>query len=66
MEPPVIVDVPWTAARVGLPESTIRYWIHTQTELGTAFAKIGRRRLARRADVEKWLDAQFEALDGVA
>lgn len=48
------------AAHINRTVRTVRYWIATGTELGPLSAKIGRRRMFRRADVEQWLAKQFE------
>ena len=37
---------------------TLRYWRHIGT--GPASAKLGRRVVYRRADVEAWIEQQFE------
>ena len=37
---------------------TLRYWRHVGT--GPASAKLGRRVVYRRADVEAWIEQQFE------
>lgn len=42
-----------------IPTSTLRYYRHKGT--GPRFAKMGGRLMARREDVEKWIDAMFEA-----
>jgi len=42
--------------------ATIRWWIHEQSEVGPLFAKMGRRRMARRADIEAWVAKQFAAV----
>ncbi|OBI53484.1 hypothetical protein A5707_11335 [Mycobacterium kyorinense] len=48
------------AAETGRPLATIRYWVATGTELGPLSRRIGRRRVWRRADIERWLADQFE------
>lgn len=40
------------------PISTVRYW--RATKQGPRFARIGRRVMARRIDVEAFVDRQFE------
>jgi len=45
----------WT----GVPENTLRFWRATGT--GPRSAKLGRRVVYREADVQAWIDAQFEA-----
>jgi len=39
------------------PLNTVRYW--RAQGRGPKFARIGRRVLARRSDVEAWIEAQF-------
>jgi hypothetical protein len=39
------------------PESTLAYWRHRGE--GPPYAKVGRRVLYRRLDVEAWLSGQF-------
>lgn len=41
------------------PVETVRYWRHVSR--GPRSFKVGRRVLYRRADVERWLDEQYEA-----
>lgn len=49
-----------TTGEVGLllrvPESTVRYW--RQVKYGPRYAKVGRRVLYSRADVERWWERQ--------
>lgn len=45
------------AAETGIPANTLRYWRANGT--GPRSAKIGRRVVYRRADLQAWLDAQF-------
>lgn len=49
------------AAEYNVPLATLRYWIAQGT--APKSAKIGKRRMFRRADIDAWVDAQF---DGVA
>jgi DNA-binding transcriptional MerR regulator len=42
----------------GFPIATIRYWVATGR--GPKSAKIGRRRLFRRENVEAWIDSAFD------
>jgi predicted DNA-binding transcriptional regulator AlpA len=44
-------------AVIGTPVATLRHW--RQTGYGPRSAKIGRRVLYRRRDVESWLNAAF-------
>jgi predicted DNA-binding transcriptional regulator AlpA len=45
--------------RYGFPEATLRYWRHLN--IGPRSARIGRRVVYRDADVQDWINAQFEA-----
>jgi excisionase family DNA binding protein len=47
------------ATWVRSPAETVRYW-HAVGR-GPRSVKVGRRRLYRRADVEAWLDAQYDS-----
>ena len=53
----------WQAKQVaehtGIPEGTIRYWVHVG--YGPKSFKLGRRRVWRRSVVEEWLAAQEAA-----
>lgn len=51
------------AERYNIEENTLRYWRAQRT--GPKSARVGRRVMYRRADVERWIDEQF-ADDGVA
>lgn len=42
----------------GIPINTLRFWRANST--GPKAAKLGRRLVYRRTDVEAWIDAQFE------
>jgi DNA-binding transcriptional MerR regulator len=46
------------AALMRQPAATLRYWRHIGT--GPASAKLGRRVVYRRRDVEVWVQSQFE------
>lgn len=48
------------AALVHAPAETVRYWRTQGT--GPRFARLGKRVLYRRDDVEQWLTARFEAV----
>ena len=50
------------AARLRLPESTIRYWRHAG--YGPPSAKIGRRVLYDEAALDEWIAQHFEQADG--
>lgn len=43
----------------GIPAATLRYWRHIGT--GPRSAKLGRRVVYRRSDVEAWIAAAFDA-----
>lgn len=43
-----------------VPAATLRFWA-TQTDRGPRSARLGRRRVWRRSEVEAWVEAQFEA-----
>lgn len=45
-------------ALTGVPAATLRYWRHKG--VGPRSGKIGRRVVYKRADVEAWVEAQFE------
>ena len=47
------------AELIRTPEATLRYWRHTG--VGPKSARLGRRVVYRRADVEAWVEAQFTA-----
>lgn len=46
------------AEKLRTPVSTLRYW--RATKVGPRSARIGRRVVYRRVDLEAWLDAQFD------
>ncbi len=51
------LDANETAALVRRPTSTLAYWRHRNE--GPPYAKVGKRVLYRRDDVEAWLESQF-------
>lgn len=51
--------IPDVSIEYKIPEATIRWWISTGTEMGPLFARVGKRRMARRSDVERWIDNKF-------
>lgn len=55
----VFIDAAGIAAYSGRSIDTIRYW-ERLGELPRS-AKIGRRRVWKRADIEEWFDSQFAA-----
>jgi len=52
------------AAFLNVPEATLHYWVHRGT--APKSAKIGRRRMFRRADLDAWIADCFDAADGPA
>ncbi|WPH57694.1 hypothetical protein [Mycobacterium phage WXIN] len=57
-ESSALVTIDEVAQMTNTPINTVRYW--KQINYGPRFAKIGRRVMARRSDVEAWIEAQFE------
>lgn len=57
------MERPWnskeTAAALGIPEATLRYYVHKK--VAPKSFKIGGRRVWLPSDVEAWLKAQYEA-----
>lgn len=47
------------AVRIQRTPATIRWWISQGTEIGPAFRRVGKRRLARTADCDRWLAEKF-------
>lgn len=58
-----LIYVPGIAERLGRSEGQVHWMIHTG-QLKTA--KIAGRRAMKEADLEAWIDAQFEAEHGDA
>ena len=52
------------ADAMGIPAGTLRTWVFKG--YGPPSAKIGKRRMFREADVESWLNEQFNAADKAA
>ncbi len=50
------------AERLHMPPATLRYW--RQQATGPRSFKVGRRIMYREADVEAWLQQQYDAADG--
>ena len=44
----------------GVPVNTLRYWRAQKPPQGPPSARLGRRVVYRRGDVEAWINAQFE------
>ena len=49
------------AAKTRVPEATLRHWRRMNAGQGPTSFKLGRRVAYRRADVEAWLDEQYNA-----
>ncbi|WP_370331930.1 helix-turn-helix domain-containing protein [Mycolicibacterium hippocampi] len=58
---PELMTVANVAEYINRSEATIRWWIATNTEIGPFFARIGKLRMARRAEIDRWIAAQFAA-----
>lgn len=43
-----------------VPEATLRWWAH-KGDVGPRSFKVGRRRMYKRADVEAWIEQQYQA-----
>ncbi|APE14136.1 hypothetical protein BOH72_01735 [Mycobacterium sp. WY10] len=54
-----LIDIPQAAEITKLSVSTIRWWVHKETECGVYFGHFGRRRLARRSDIEAWVRSKL-------
>jgi excisionase family DNA binding protein len=54
-----LMGIKETAALLGRPEGTVRYWVHIG--YGPPSARFGRRRVFRESEVRAWIDAQFAA-----
>lgn len=53
-----LLNIKQVEQEFGFPEDTQRYWRAQKT--GPRSARIGRRVMYRRADIEAWIDEQFE------
>lgn len=53
-----LLRIEQVSERTGVAISTLRHW--RQANTGPKSARIGRRVVYREADVEAWIDAQFE------
>lgn len=58
MTQPDLMTMKEVAAYMRTPLKTLRHWRYTGQ--GPRFARVGRRLLARRSDVDAWLNQQFE------
>lgn len=56
-QPTILLGTKEVAELIGTPEATLRYWTHQGK--GPKSARIGRRRVYRKADVLEWLDKAF-------
>lgn len=54
-----LLTIEEVADRIRRTPATVRWWVSTGTEIGPLFGKIGRRRMARAADVDAWIADQF-------
>lgn len=52
-----------TAELTRTPSGTLAYWRHVGG-VGPKWAKLGRRVVYRRADVESWIEEQFDKVAG--
>lgn len=53
-----LIDVTKFAEMAHSTPATVRYWVHTG--YAPPSAKIGRRRVWKKAEVEAWIEARFE------
>jgi len=53
---------PEVEAMTGISAGTLRWW-RARGDSGPRWAKLGRRVVYRRSDVEAWINQQFEAAD---
>ncbi|GAA4297645.1 helix-turn-helix transcriptional regulator [Mycobacterium paraffinicum] len=58
MEQSDLITLEQVAEITNAPLNTVRYW--RAMGQGPRFARIGRRVMARRSEVEAWIDAQFD------
>lgn len=58
-----IIGIEQLAEKLNTSVNTVRYW--RTIGYGPKSARIGRRVVYRCADVEAWIDAQFDAAGGV-
>jgi predicted DNA-binding transcriptional regulator AlpA len=56
-----ILHIEQVATLTGVPLGTLRFWRAEGKGQGPRSAKLGRRVVYRRSDVEAWVDAQFDA-----
>lgn len=54
-----LMTIDEVAEYIRRPPATVRYWIATGAEIGPLFARLGRRRMARKADIDNWVSEQF-------
>ena len=57
-----LITIQRLSEEISIPANTLRYWRTQGT--GPKSARIGRRVMYRRADVERWIEEQFA--DGAA
>lgn len=58
-----LLTVEEVAERIRVPAATLRWWRHLDNGTGPKSAKIGRRVMYLEADVDAWVNAQFEGAD---
>lgn len=56
----LLLRVEDVSAQTGVPVNTLRYWRHRNKGEGPKSARLGKRVVYRPADVQAWIDAQFE------
>lgn len=54
-----LLTISETSEQTRVPEATLRYWRHVGDQGPRSF-KVGRRVMYRAADVQTWLDEQYE------
>jgi hypothetical protein len=54
-----LVTINETAELTHLSPATVRYYIQQDIELGPLFGTFGRRRMARRSDVQAWIESKL-------
>jgi predicted DNA-binding transcriptional regulator AlpA len=57
MDAPNLLNIAETSARTRTPEATLRFWRYQG--VGPKSFKVGRRVMYKRADVDRWLEEQY-------